>query len=278
MRQSYEDRILRVVRYVHQNPAGDLSLDKLADIAAMSRFHWHRVFHAMMGETCADMVRRVRLHQASLMLVQGVEPVAEIAARVGYPTPQSFGRAFRAAYGQTPLAFRKEGVPLVALRQMKPEDFKVFDVKIETRPALKLVGQNHKGSYIGIGGTFEELAARATTRGYWDQTVCMAGVYYDDPSEVAEADLRSFAGFILKDGLPVPDGLEHCDYPAGRVAVLTHVGPYSSMAEAYHYMYGRWLPESGGEAADAAPYEVYLNAPSETPSDELKTQLCVVLK
>ena len=275
---SYEDRILRVVKYIHDNPAGDLSLDRLADVAAMSRFHWHRVFHAMMGETCAEMVRRVRLHQASLLLAQGTDPVAEIATRVGYPTPQSFGRAFRAVYRMTPLAFRKQGVPLVALRHMKPEEFKVFDVKIEDRGALRLAGQHHAGSYMGIGAKFEELAATATTRGFWGQTVAMAGIYFHDPAEVPEEDLRSFAGFILKDEAAVPEGLEELGYMAGRVGVLTFKGPYSNMAEAYHYLYGRWLPESGEEAADAAPYEVYLNSPADTPAEDLLTQLCVLLK
>nr|MCU0854535.1 AraC family transcriptional regulator [Paracoccaceae bacterium] len=49
----YEDRLLRVLDHIAENPAGDLSLDALADVAAMSRFHWHRVFHAMTGETAA---------------------------------------------------------------------------------------------------------------------------------------------------------------------------------------------------------------------------------
>jgi AraC family transcriptional regulator len=60
MSQSYEKRMLRVLQYIHDNPAGDMSLDRLADEAAMSRFHWHRVFRAMTGETCAQAVRRVR--------------------------------------------------------------------------------------------------------------------------------------------------------------------------------------------------------------------------
>ena len=50
LNNSYEKRLLRVISYIHDNPAGDLSLDTLADVAAMSRFHWHRVFSAMMGE------------------------------------------------------------------------------------------------------------------------------------------------------------------------------------------------------------------------------------
>jgi len=53
MPSPYETRILRVLAYIHDNPTADLSLDRLADVAAMSRFHWHRVFRAMTGETCA---------------------------------------------------------------------------------------------------------------------------------------------------------------------------------------------------------------------------------
>ncbi len=59
MAHPYEDRILRVLDYIHDNPAGDLSLDALADIAAMSRFHWHRVFRSVTGETLAQTVRRI---------------------------------------------------------------------------------------------------------------------------------------------------------------------------------------------------------------------------
>ncbi|MEM9127216.1 MAG: AraC family transcriptional regulator, partial [Pseudomonadota bacterium] len=70
MATSYEDRVLRVLAYIHENPAGDLSLDALADVAAMSRFHWHRVFRALTGETCAQAVRRIRLHRAAGWLVR----------------------------------------------------------------------------------------------------------------------------------------------------------------------------------------------------------------
>ncbi|BBU54628.1 hypothetical protein KU6B_08930 [Mameliella alba] len=69
---TYEARIRRVTRYIVDTPDGDLSLDALADVAAMSRFHFHRVYAAMTGETVAQAVRRLRLHRAGKWLVQGV--------------------------------------------------------------------------------------------------------------------------------------------------------------------------------------------------------------
>ncbi len=95
MPNTYETRLLRVLDYIHDNPAGDLSLDTLADVAAMSRFHWHRVFHGMTGETCAQAVRRIRLHRAACWLVQQDWPVKMVAARCGFDNVASFSRIFR---------------------------------------------------------------------------------------------------------------------------------------------------------------------------------------
>lgn len=69
MPSQYEKRNMRVLTHIHENPAEDLSLDQLAEVAAMSRFHWHRVFHAMTGETCAQSVRRLRMFRAAGWLV-----------------------------------------------------------------------------------------------------------------------------------------------------------------------------------------------------------------
>ena len=53
-----ERRLLRVLDHIHDNPAGDLSLDAMSEVAALSRFHFHRVFRATTGETLAKAVRR----------------------------------------------------------------------------------------------------------------------------------------------------------------------------------------------------------------------------
>ena len=93
-RHSYEDRLLRVLDHVYAHLDGDLSLDTLADVAALSRFHFHRVFSAMTGETVAGFIRRVRLYKASHLLVQGEDEIERIAQLCGYPNPRSFARAF----------------------------------------------------------------------------------------------------------------------------------------------------------------------------------------
>lgn len=278
MRSDYEKRMLRVLEYIHANPSGDLSLDVLADIAAMSRFHWHRVFHAMTGETCAQAVRRIRLNRAAGWLMQSDWPVADIAARVGYPTVQSFGRAFRSAYGMSPGEFRKSGSVLSVQLLSRKAETPMYDVVIDQAPARRLAAVPHRGPYIEIGEAFETGGAIIGARGLWPDVRAMVGVYLSDPSQVPPRDLRSYAGFELAPGADLPDGMDQVLIPEGPVARLRFKGPYAGLSQGYDCLYCGWLPQSGRDPGDAPAYEVYLNSPTDTAPSDLLTDICLPLK
>ncbi|MBF9030784.1 helix-turn-helix domain-containing protein [Rhodobacterales bacterium HKCCE3408] len=278
MAGDYERRMLRVVEHIHAHPAGDLSLDALAEVAAMSRFHWHRVFTAMTGETCAQAVRRVRLHKAAAALVRTDRPIAEIAAEVGYPNLASFSRAFERAYGLPPGAFRSRGDFPPLLNHARTGDYPMFPIEIATQPARRLAAMPHRGAYIEIGKTFESVGAIAAARNLWPHVRGMIGVYYDDPDAKPEAELRSAAGLAVTYTAPIAEPLQEIRLPEGRYAVMHYKGPYPGLAAAYKHLYGVWLPESGEEAGDHPPIEVYLNAPQDTAPEDLLTDVCVPLK
>jgi len=278
MAGKYEARLLRVLDYIHDNPAGDLSLDQLADVAAMSRFHWHRVFHGMTGETCAQAVRRVRLTLAANWLVKSDLPLKEVATKVGYPNQQSFTRIFSDAYGLTPGAFRARVELVPHLQPPKKGSHPMYPIEISDHPARRLAAIPHQGSYLEIGKVFEKLSALFTARNLWPQATGMMGVYYDDPDAVDEADLRSHAGIAITGDMALDAPLEPLDLPQGRYAVMHYKGPYSGLAAAYRYMFGEWLPKSGEEAGDHPPVEMYLNSPQEVAPEDLLTDVCVPLK
>jgi len=277
MATTYEARILRVLNYIHDNPAGDLSLDRLADVAAMSRFHWHRVFRALTGETCGQSVRRIRLHRAAVALVTSDASIDEIAAAVGYPSRYSFSRAFTTAYGHAPGAFRAAGqhLPSAALRD--PQEFPMHDVTLRTEPARRLAAVPHTGPYSEIGRAFEQFSALVAARNLWPDLGVMIGVYLDMPGTVPDAELRSLAGADYQ-GAEIPDGLQGFDISGGRVAVLTFKGPYAELPAAYDSLFGGWLPQSGEEPADAPCYEIYLNDPRRTAPEDLLTEIILPLK
>ena len=275
---SYDTRISRVIDYIYSNPSADLSLDCLADVAAMSRFHWHRVFSALTGESCAQIVRRVRMHRAAFWLVQTEWPLAKIAREVGYNNTQSFTRAFREVFDAKPLEIRAAQAQHVLTLRCKEGDEDMYEVKVEDAPKRRLAAMAHVGPYNGVSKSYEKVAAVFTIRDLWKHARGMVGIYYDDPSTVPEAELRSHAAVELADDVVVPDPLEEVLIRGDESAVLVMKGAYTGLQEAYAWLYGQWLPQSGRMPADQPSYEVYLNSPMDTAPADLLTQIYVPLQ
>ncbi|GFE66384.1 AraC family transcriptional regulator [Litoreibacter roseus] len=278
MQGPYEDRLMRVLDYIHDNPTEDLSLDALSDIAAMSRFHWHRVFHAMTGETCAAAARRIRLHRAACWLVQKDGPVAEVAKACGYQSPQSFTRAFSQMYRMSPAAFRNRGELRSPLPKPEKGEYPMFPVEVTDQPPRRLAAIPHTGPYLEIGKTFEKASTLFTTRELWPQAQGMVGVYYDDPNAIAAEDLSSHAGIAVSSEMDMPADFDEITIRGGKYAVMHYKGPYAGLKAAYDHLYGNWLPTSGEEPDNAPPIEIYLNSPREVEPDALLTDVCVPLK
>ena len=107
-KHNYIQRINRVVSYLNQQGAATPSLQDLADIAAISPFHFHRVYRAITGETPSGTIRRLRLARAAAMLKETAKSITEIAFDVGYESSQSFSKAFREATGRSASDLRNE--------------------------------------------------------------------------------------------------------------------------------------------------------------------------
>lgn len=277
MAGDYQDRMIRVLDHIYDNPAGDLSVTALAEVAAMSPHHWHRVFRSMTGAPLAQTVRRARLHRASVALAQGQDDITAIARSVGYADTaaftRAFTRAFADAYGMPPGAFRARD-DLRPLPKHLPEGPRpMHPVEIRSLPARHLAAMPHTGPYPEISRAYQKLTALMRARGLAPRMGTMVAIFWDDPSEVPAADLRSHAAFECDPATPVDPPAERITLPAGRVAVLTYRGPYAGLPAAYDQLYAGWLPSSGEEPADRAAYEVYLNSPMDTAPEDLLTEL-----
>lgn len=268
----------RVTAYIHEHVDEPLDLDRLAEVACLSRFHWHRVYRAIQGETVAQTLKRVRMTRAGFDLAEGHLSLEAVARRSGYPNQRSFSRAFTDIYGVAPGQYRRTGRHSHFQPPSTEMSERMYDVTAETLPSRTTIGLLHKGSYLRIGETFEQLFAMAVTRGLMRHVQGSVGIYYDDPMGTPEDELRSRAALLVADGSLADDPLEHEVLAAGCYAVLTLKGPYSDLPAAYDWLYSVWLKENGHALRSAPPYEDYLNNPREVPASELLTKICVPIE
>src|ERR1700692_1762426 len=97
--QDYRERIVRTLVFVQAHLGEDLDLERLASVAAFSRFHFHRIFRGLTGETVKEHVRRLRLERAARDLRRLDEAITDIAFHAGFETHESFTRAFGDMFG-----------------------------------------------------------------------------------------------------------------------------------------------------------------------------------
>lgn len=274
----YQQRLGRVIAYLHDHLDEPLDLHRLAEVAHLSPFHWHRVYHALHGETIAVTVRRLRLHRASGYLANTGLPVEQIAQRCGYPNAQSFSRAFRASYGTGPTQYRQNGGHMAfraaeAARSAPPG----HEVVLREVPRIRLAGLNHRGSYMAIGKAFEQGYVQLAAQDLVTPDSRWIAEYLDDPFAVPERQLCARAGLSVPADRVVAAPLVEFEVGGGPCAVLRHRGPYATMRSAYQWLYGHWLVRSGLETGNAPVFEEYLNNPRDTAPADLLTDIFLPL-
>ncbi len=272
-RADYEERLNRVTAYIYDHLDEEIDLSKLADVACLSAYHWHRVYHAMRSETIAATVKRLRLQRAAADLANTNLSIKAISRRSGYTNVQSFTRVFSAAYGMPPGQYRHQGSHTQFRVDMPQGEPPMYDIAIKSLPAMQAVTVEHIGSPLEVGRAFDRLFGWLGKRSLIAPGMRSVSIYGDDPSVVPEHALRLLAGVIVSGELPVEAPLRHTAIAAGPYAVLRHKGPYANMKTAYEWLYGRWLPDSGREAADAPVFEEYLNNPHDTAPADLLSEI-----
>lgn len=99
-------RLKRVIDFIEANLAEPLTLDLLAHVAALSVFHFARVFRQATGYSPYRYVSERRLQRAQRLLMAPQLTVHEIALACGFPRHANFSAAFARARGMSPSAYR----------------------------------------------------------------------------------------------------------------------------------------------------------------------------
>jgi AraC-like DNA-binding protein len=102
-----DPQLRRVLDAIHADPSSDWTIERLAEVAGMSRTLFAERFRTKLGVTPMRYVADWRLQKARALLAEPSLTVGEIARAVGYGSESSFNRAFSQHFGRTPGAGRK---------------------------------------------------------------------------------------------------------------------------------------------------------------------------
>lgn len=295
----------RALAHIDAHLDQPLDAPTLADRAALSRHHFHRVFAAQVGCSVGSYVTWRRLQRACALLVSGREPVLEVALAVGFESSQALAKALRRELGTSASAVRR-GDLAVWSELWTPWRAPGLATPVKGNPMEPTRYADLPAGLWSLTATARGMVQRTLTRaaqqayGELMPAVARAGLMPrlrscislcpDDAQGPDDPQCRFVAGVVF--GYALADGSGQGERPdlaltgtlawqalaPGRHAVFAHVGPYDQLYRSWHAIYHDWLPTCGETLRDDPPLEVMLNDASQTPAAELRTEIWIPLR
>src|SRR6202795_3406219 len=247
--------------FIESHLGDQLTLDGIAAIGGISRFHLVRAFAAATGLSVMRYVRARRVSGGGRGLASGAPDILTLALEADYGSHEAFTRAFRDHFGMTPEAVRSS----TRLDKLKLQEAIVMDSAVvdnlqsprfQTGKAFLVAGIGERYSCengAGIPGQWqrfhqsvENIPGRVGPVAYG---VCCNG---DDAG-----NFDYIAGVEVSDFSDLPREFAKVRIPEQRYAVFTHADHISTIRRTVNTIWHHWLPASGLKAADAPNFERY---------------------
>jgi AraC family transcriptional regulator len=247
--------------FIESHLAGELTLDEIAGVAGISRFHMVRAFAAATGLSVMRYVRARRLTEAARALANGAPNILELALDADYGSHEAFTRAFRDHFGVTPEAVRSSTrLDNLTLQEPILMDSTVIDnlqaPRFQTSKPLLVAGLGERytwesgaaipGQWQRFGQSVQNIPGRI---GQVTYGVCYNG---DDAG-----NFDYISGVEVSDFSDLPREFSSVRIPEARYAVFTHGDHISTIRRTINTIWNQWLPASGLKAADAPNFERY---------------------
>ena len=272
----YIQRINKVVAYINNHLDETLELKTLANEAALSDFHFHRIFKALKGEAIGGYITRLRLEATARLLRYTALTIEEIAFNIGYETPASLSKAFKKQYGISPTEYKTNKDTYIMKKEIINPDLALKAPKIVTLEPKNLIYVALTGAYgsLNYGKAYEQLwavikAQKLFTKGI--ESICIS---YDDP-KITEGSLQRSDVCLAIHKPATPQEEVSCKTLAGgKYAVFFYQGSYENLSQVYDTAV-RWVIDHEYTLREEPFFEKYLNDARRTPKEKLKTEIYI---
>lgn len=272
----YVQRINKVVAYINNHLDETLDLKTLANEAALSDFHFHRIFKALKGEAIGGYITRLRLEATARLLRYTALTIEEIAFNIGYETPASLSKAFKKQYGISPTEYRTNKDTYIMKKEIINPNLALKAPKIVTLEPKNLIYVALTGAYgsLDYGKAYEQLwaiikAQKLFTKGI--ESICIS---YDDP-KITEGSLQRSDVCLAIHKPATPQEEVSCKTLAGgKYAVFFYQGSYQNLSQVYDTAV-RWVIDHQYTLREEPFFEKYLNDARRTPKEKLKTEIYI---
>jgi len=290
----YDRRLNMALAFIDQHIDQVIRLEDLAGVSHFSAYHFHRIFHAMVGETVNDYVTRKRMERAAYRLVGKSElTITDVAELGGFSSSANFAKAFKQYFGVSASELRNSGrgfsngnnnskigkiyrkygkvfnprdlysqfVTEVAV--FEPDKLKemLMKVKVEDISEKPIVYLSSPKGYEldSVYDTWDKVIQWADSNGIQNDWSTRFALCHDNPAITPEDKCRYDASVVVNTDIEVTKPYLKSAIPGGKYAIAYFKDEASKINQFMTEICSQWLCNSSYEPDDYPPIFNYLN-------------------
>lgn len=297
-KSEYLHRIHKVQDYLEDNIHNPITIDELSEVAGFSKYHFHRIFKGIMNEPLSQYVNRLKLEKARGLIIHRPDlSLTDIAYKMGFTDSAVFSRTFKNYYKINPSNYRnqyskkcKEPYKISQYNEEIVDKYKeksiskncddiknniAGDIEIKDIDEINIIYARHIGSYKELPDEFPNMLESLMEFAFKNNisesgNSNLLAIYHDNPEFTTHHKLRTSLCLTVdsESKFDETDKIGKMSIPSGKY-VVGHFEIFEyEYSDAWDFMYGEWMVNSGYKPRDFFPFEMYLNDPSTHPQNK----------
>ncbi len=266
MNRQHISRINDVLYYIHKDISKELSARELADVAAYSEQHFHRIFRQVVGESVHQYIRRTRMeYAANQLMFDTTSSLSDIVTKCGFSSLSSFSRAFNDTFKMSPGEWRKHDIqvsdkpyltdPEIAQGYRQVAGLPLPAPEIAEVPQRMVAYVRHQGYNRSIKHAWLILKAWAESENRDFST--QFGLHHSNPAWIDLDKCRYVACIAIDSPVKIRGVVNQLVIPGGLHAVFRLRGMYGELLPQISQILENWLPQSGFRLRSTPAYVHY---------------------
>ncbi|GEN71924.1 AraC family transcriptional regulator [Chryseobacterium lathyri] len=296
--EEHKKRIIKAIKYIDSNLDADLSLEKIAEIATYSSFHFHRIFKLTTGETLQNYIIRKKIEKSALYLAVKKEiQLKDIYLDLGFSNHSVFSKTFKKYYGIAPSSFRNSAPETFhKILQIQSKNGQVDTVfsqyictienllnwtKMNLKIEIKQLPEMDLAAVMSLGianvePSYNTLIEWAKKKQLFPrENVKMISVYHDSFKVTPPDKVRIHAGMLLDEKLEKQEGLVFSEtIDAGKFIVGSGEVTLQDFEQCWVSLF-LWMNEHHYTMRKAFPFEIYHSNFKEHPEGKMAVDFCI---
>ncbi|TQV71107.1 AraC family transcriptional regulator [Aliikangiella marina] len=280
----YQNRVETAIEFIADTLANGETpnLERCSRVAGLSKYHFHRVFKLVTGETLQQTVSRIKLSIAAHQLAKERISITEAAMNAGFESSQSLAKALKREVSVTATQLKNEpdrltqAIAFFSLPNPEKTAVGLIALELTSLDPFQYIAIPTKGAYPELNQVYHQLF---NSVGDPNEVRAILGIPDCNAGQLNGPGALFDCGLLLENGwTPKDKSIVDKQFSGGQFIRVRHNGAFEGLDETLDEAYRNILTQELVSLADSQCLFHYLDDPEEVIAQNLRTDIYIPIQ